>query len=75
MGNSFTEEDVKNLQNFLQFVADKAKFKLDMAEAIQLAKFRVFGGELLKKVNDHIFELKKITEPEKEQPKSKKASK
>ena len=60
----FTEEDVKNLQSFLQFIADKGKFKVDLAEAVQLAKYRVFGAELLKKINDHIIELQKVTDPE-----------
>jgi hypothetical protein len=67
----FTQEDVKNLQGFLQFVADKAEFKLDMSDAMQLAKYRMFGSELLKKINDHILELQSVTE----EPKPKRATK
>jgi hypothetical protein len=67
----FLEEDVKNLQGFLQFVADKATFTLDMSDAVQLAKYRVFGAELLKKINDHVLELKNIIEAPKPKRKAK----
>jgi hypothetical protein len=67
----FCEEDVKNIRAFAQFIADKAKFELDWAEAVQLTKYRAFVAELAQKVDDHIIELKKVTE----EPKPKKGSK
>ena len=64
----FTEEDVRNLQGFLQFIAERGKFELDWAEAIQLARYRQFGTDLLKKVNGHIMELRSVQEAPPEAP-------
>ncbi len=67
----FTEEDVKNLTSFAQFIAEKAKFEVDWAESVQLAKYNVFIRDLAKKINSHIMELTKVTE----EPKKKKGKK
>lgn len=56
----FTEEDVKNLQTFAKFVADRAQFDVDWSEAVMLAKFQVFFSQHIKKVNDHIMELRAV---------------
>lgn len=61
---TFTEEDVRNLQGFLQFVADRAVFRdLDWADAIQLSKYRAYTANLLRLLNDHIMELRAVVEP------------
>lgn len=71
----FTEDDVKDLVGFAEFVAKKAKFELDWAEAVQLTKYQMFLKDLAKKINDHVIELKQVIQTEEEQKKSKKSKK
>lgn len=65
---SFTDEDTKNLKGFLEFVSEKAEFRLDWAEALQLAKYRHYCHELIKKVHSHVMELKRVEEARPEEP-------
>ncbi len=60
---TFRDDDVSNLKNFLEFVRDKGKFQLDMAEAVQLTKYVQFLQEHIRKVNAHVMELARIIEP------------
>lgn len=74
--NAFTDDDIKDMQNFLQFVRDKARFELDWAESVQLAKYYQFMQQMIRKAHDHVMELKKVHEPESEskpKPRTKKA--
>ena len=67
----FTEEDAKDLANFCNFVSKHAKFDVDWAEAVMLAKYSQFVQQLVKKIKDHVVELERVIEP----PKKKKGKK
>ena len=70
---NFTEEDKKNVVDFLNLVAKKAKFKVDTNEIINYFKLLSFMQQtLLPKINDHIFQIERVVEPPKEEDKSKK---
>ena len=71
----FTDEDVKNLRGFAELVSNKAKFELDWADSIQLAKYYSFIQGLVRKINDNVMELKSLKEPEPTSKPSKKKAK
>ena len=68
----FTEDDSKNLRAFAEMVSSKAKFELDWAEAVQLAKYYPFVQGLVKKINDNVLELRSIREAKPTKEKNKK---
>ena len=69
-----TEEMLKQAKEFQNFIVSKAKFELNVTEAIQLNKHLVFYQHtLLPEIEKHIFELKKVFIPEED--KSKKVKK
>ena len=72
---NFTEEDHKHLTKYLNLVAKHARFDLDTNELIDYFKSLSFMQQvLLKKVEEHILEVKnvvKVKEPE-EKPKPRK---
>ena len=70
---TFTEEDVKNLKTFLEFLRDHASFKVDLEEALRLGKYVAFMHAHMRKVNDHVMELVKVHEAPPAEAKSKKA--
>ena len=63
---SFTEDEVNKLNGFLNFIANKAKFDINLKESTELAKSYVFMAQLSKKIEDHIFEVKRVINPKKE---------
>lgn len=69
--NSFTEDDKKKFVEFLNMVASKAEFTLNTKEIIEYYKLiSHMQQSVLPKIQDHIFEVVKVTEPEpKEKPK------
>lgn len=71
----FTDDDVKNLRNFAEMVSTKAKFELDWADAVQLAKYYSFIQGLVRKINDNVMELRAIHTPAPESTASKKSKK
>lgn len=58
----FTEEDVKRAGQFGQFLM-KAKFDMPVAEWIEFNRLLIWYNGMVKKVNDHVFELKGVVEP------------
>lgn len=70
----FTEDDVRNLKSFAEMVSSKAKFELDWAEAIQLAKYYSFVQGLVRKINDNVIELRAVHTPASEPKEKKKKS-
>ena len=68
----FTEDDAKDLANFCNFVSKHAKFEVDWADAVMLAKYSQFVRQLVKKIRDHVVELEQVIEPP---PKKKKGKK
>jgi len=65
--NSFTQEDLDKLIEFLNMISDKAEFKLNTEEVI--AYFKLLSHmqqNVLPKVRNHILEVKKITKPKDE---------
>jgi hypothetical protein len=70
MENGFKEEDKEKVIEFLNLVANKAKFDgMTVQDNIDFFKLLSFmQSKLLPKIEDHILEVKKVHEP-KEQPK------
>jgi len=59
--NSFTEEDKESVIQFLNFIANKAEFKMNTKEVIEYFKLLTYMQKtLLSKIDDNIFEIKKI---------------
>jgi hypothetical protein len=59
---TFRDEDVKNLKGFLEFVRDKASFKVDLEECLMVNKYVAFMQGHIRKVNDHVMELVRVIE-------------
>lgn len=73
MGNKFTEEDKKNVIEFLNLIAKHAKFNVDTNELISY--FRTLAHMqkvILPKIDANILEIIKVVEPEQKEDKSKK---
>lgn len=71
MDNRFTEEDQKKIVEFLNLVATHAEFTMSTKHLIDYFKLLSFmQNQLLPKVEAHIFEVKKVTEPEKKDGRS-----
>ncbi len=60
---AFAEDDVKDLKGFMEFIRDKATFALSLEESLRLTKYTQFLQSHIKKVYDHVGELRHITEP------------
>ena len=71
--NNFTEEDKKKVVDFLNAVAKHAKFEMDTKEIIEYFKLLSYmQSNLLPKIDDNIFELKKVVEHKEEKKKESK---
>lgn len=67
MGNSFKEEDKEKVIKFLNIIAKKAKFEMNTQEIIEYFSLLNYAQkELLPKINDHIFEIQEVIEPNQE---------
>ena len=65
---TFTEEEVKKTADFVQFVYDHGKFELSTKQSLALTRFFGHMNELIKKMDSHIMELKRVVKkPEEEQ--------
>ena len=63
--DSLTEEDKNKLVEFLNMVAENAKFEFDTKEIIRYYGLLSFMQQvMLKKIDANIFEVKEIVEPE-----------
>lgn len=58
---TFTEDDVKKLQDFGQLLVSKATLNLSIQEAIRLSSYVQHMNYLTKKIEAHIFEVKRVT--------------
>lgn len=68
MENKFTEDDKNKVIEFLNMVAEYAKFNLDTKEVIQyFGLLSYMQKTLLKKIDSNILEIKKVVEAEEEQ--------
>ncbi len=73
---TFTEKDIDTAVEFVNFISDKAEFKVNVKECIKFHRqLSWFQQTLLSKMRSNIYEVKKITTMEKEKPKKKKAKK
>lgn len=63
----WNEKDKENLVEFLNFVSDKAEFKVNTQDVIKYFKLLAWAQqELLKKVEDSVVEITKVHKPEEE---------
>jgi len=63
--HNFTEDDKQKLINFLNMVAEKAKFEFNTSEALTYCKLLAHMQQaILPKVSGHILEITKLVEPE-----------
>ena len=58
----FLSEDVTKAIAFGEFVRKKAKWDISSEEAIELTKHLAWYNGLVKKVNDHVLELRRTFE-------------
>lgn len=64
----FKEEDKKKVVDFLNFVANKAKFEVNVKETIEFYSLLSYCQQtLLKKINAHVLDDIKVHEPESEE--------
>lgn len=67
-GNNFNDDDKKKVVEFLNFVAQKAEFKMNTQEVIGYFKLLSYmQQELLPKIDSNVLEIKEINEPEDEE--------
>lgn len=63
----FKEKDSENLAMLLNFIAEKAKFQVDVKDTIKFYGLLVWAQtELSKKIKDNILEVLAVHEPEPE---------
>ena len=67
---NFTEQDVKQFLEFRQFVNTKANWQLTSQEAVTLVQHFQFLHGLAQKIEQNIFEVKKVSNPTKAEPSS-----
>lgn len=64
MDNAFKDKDKENLVRLLNFIADKAKFKIGVKEAIEFYGLLSWAQkELLQKIDANIAEVIKVHPP------------
>lgn len=64
MDKGFKEKDLENLTKLLNFIAEKAEFKVNVKETISFYGLMAWAQqELMKKIKDNILEIKKVHEP------------
>ena len=66
---SFTEEEVKKIVDFVNFVFKNARWDLNSKDVFEFSK--LYNGVIshIKKCESHIMELKKVIEPVKKESK------
>lgn len=70
MEGKFTDKDVERLTSFLNFVAKKGKFELDVKEVIDFYGLLAWAQkDLIKKMKDNILEVIDVVEPTKKSKK------
>lgn len=70
MENKFNDKDKEKVIDFLNFVAQKAEFKMNTQEAIKFYGLLSFmQKELIPKIDENILEIKRVIEPVKQEPK------
>jgi len=57
---TFTEKESEAFTKFLNYVAKSAKFEFNTKEAFEYSNVYVACLGLEKKINDHVFEIKKV---------------
>lgn len=73
MENKFNDKDKEKIVDFLNFVAQKAEFKMTTQEVIKYFGLLSFmQKELLPKIDANIMEITKVIEPKPEPKKGKK---
>ena len=76
LDNKFTEEDKKNVIDFLNMIAHHAEFKLNTQELIQYFKLlSKMQQVILPKIDANIFEIKRIIVQKPEEKEIKKSKK
>jgi hypothetical protein len=73
MENKFNDKDKEKIVEFLNFVAQKAKFEMNTQEVIKyFGLLSYMQKDLLPKVDSNILEIKRVIEPKVEKEKVKK---
>ena len=73
--STFTEDDAVKLRQFVDFTARTAYFELSIPECIELNSFLVNIKHIIKKIEDHICEIKDMGPIEERKPQEKKPGK
>ena len=60
---TFSEEESKKFDDFLNYIAEKSKFEFTTKDAFAFTNLYSETVKLSKKIKNHIFELKKVTVP------------
>lgn len=70
---TFTQDDVTKLEEFGKFLISKAVFNnISIQEAVALNRHLQFYNQIVKKVQDSIFEITKVTQADETKPTGKK---
>lgn len=63
IAGTFSEDDVRKFKEFLKFIVDHGRWdNITTSQAFDLNKYFLSSQELMKKMNDNILEVKKVTE-------------
>lgn len=73
MAAYFLSEDKEKSLQFFNFIIKNAKWDLNTSEAMDLNKHLLWYQGIVKKIDDHIFEVSKIHEAPEVKPEGKKA--
>lgn len=72
---TFTENEAQGCADFINFVMNRAEWKINSKEAIRLNAYFDFMHRFQSKVDAHILELKKVDNPPPKEPKTKRKAK
>lgn len=65
----FLSEDVQSARAFGEFIHKHAKWELSTGDTITLTRHFSWYNSVVKKIEEHIFELQKVIQPPKEEAK------
>lgn len=67
-GKHFNEQDKQKVIDFVNMVAQHAEFKMNTEQIIEYFKLLSYmQAHIIPKINDHILEVKSVSEPEPEE--------
>ncbi len=63
MAEHFLTEDKSKAVAFIKFVSNNARWNMDTTQAMELNHHLIWFQGMIKKIEDHIFEVVKVHEP------------